>query len=195
MIQLAIKLQTDREIIEEFVKGNVEQAANEFVRKYKNFVYLVAFRYLKNYDDAEDVTQEVLIDAIQKLKYFRQESSLKTWLYRIAVNKSKNLLRKKKLLTFIRFGSSSNDEEEKELDFPDISQNNKVESKELEEKFLEVVANLPEKQREVFSLRYFDNLSFNEISQMLGTSVGGLKANYFHAVRKIASALKEYMEE
>lgn len=194
MIQLAIKLQSDKEIIEEFTKGNVEKAANEFVRQYKNFIYLVAFRYLKNYDDAEDITQEVLIEAIQRLKDFRQESSLKTWLYRIAVNKSKNLLRKQKVRAFLRF-SSSNDDEGKEMDFPDNSQNDKLERKELEERFLEILATLPEKQREVFSLRYFDNLSFNEISRMLGTSVGGLKANYFHAVRKIASALKKYLEE
>jgi RNA polymerase sigma-70 factor (ECF subfamily) len=70
-----------------------------------------------------------------------------------------------------------------------------LENKELEEKFLEVLASLPEKQREVFSLRYFEDLSFNEISEMLGTSVGGLKANYFHAVRKIANEMKKYLEE
>jgi len=194
MIQWAINLRTEKELIEEFAKGNVEQASIEFVKRYKNFVYLVAFRYVKNHEDAEDITQEVFIDSLQKIKYFRQESSLKTWLYRITVNKSKNFLRKQKLLTFVRFRKDEEDED-KELDFPDISQNNRLESKELEERFLEAIAQLPEKQREVFSLRYFDNLSFNEISKMLGTSVGGLKANYFHAVKKIASIMKQYLEE
>jgi len=192
MIQLAINLKTDREIIDEYTRGNVEQATNEFVRRYKNFVYLVAFRYVRNYDDAEDITQEVFIDALRKLKDFRRESSLKTWLYRIAVNKAKNHLRKQRLISLVRF---SRPEEDDEMDFPDHSQSNKLERKELEEKFLEVLASLPEKQREVFSLRYFDNLSFNEISEMLGTSVGGLKANYFHAVRKIANEMKKYLEE
>ncbi|MCX7908684.1 MAG: RNA polymerase sigma factor [Ignavibacteria bacterium] len=194
MLNLAINLQTDKEIIEEFTKGNVEQAANEFVKRYKNFVYLIAFRYVKDYDDAEDITQEVFIDALQKLKFFRQESSLKTWLYRITVNKCKNFLRRRKLVTLVRFGFP-NDDEEKGLDFPDNSQNGGVEKKELEEKFLEVVASLPEKQREVFSLRYFDNLTFAQISNLLGTSIGGLKANYFHAVRKIAFAMKQYLED
>jgi RNA polymerase sigma-70 factor (ECF subfamily) len=194
MIQWAINLRTEKELIEEFAKGNVEQASIEFVKRYKNFVYLVAFRYVKNHEDAEDITQEVFIDSLQKIKYYRQESSLKTWLYRITVNKSKNFLRKQKLLTFVRFRKDEEDED-KELDFPDISQNNRLESKELEERFLEAIAQLPEKQREVFSLRYFDNLSFNEISNMLGTSVGGLKANYFHAVKKIASIMKQYLEE
>lgn len=194
MIQWAINLRTEKELIEEFAKGNVEQASIEFVKRYKNFVYLVAFRYVKNHEDAEDITQEVFIDSLQKIKYFRQESSLKTWLYRITVNKSKNFLRKQKLLTLVRFRKDEEDED-KEVDFPDISQNNRLESKELEERFLEAIAQLPEKQREVFSLRYFDNLSFNEISNMLGTSVGGLKANYFHAVKKIASIMKQYLEE
>lgn len=194
MYQLTIKLQSDSEIIEEFAKGNVEQAANEFVRMYKNFVYFAALRYVKNHDDAEDITQEVFIDALDKLKYFRKESSLKTWLYRIVVNKSKNFLRKQKLVSLIPF-VRNDDEEEKTIDFPDPSENNKLERKELEEKLLETINSLPEKQREVFSLRYFDNLSFNEISNLLGTSVGGLKANYFHAVRKIASAMKQYLEE
>jgi RNA polymerase sigma-70 factor (ECF subfamily) len=185
-------LKTDREIIEEYSKGNIEQATNEFVRRYKNFIYLVAYRYVRNYDDAEDITQEVFIDALRKLKDFRQESSLKTWLYRITVNKAKNLLRRRNLISFISF---SRPEEDNDLDFPDHTQSNKLENKELEEKFLEVLASLPEKQREVFSLRYFEDLSFNEISEMLGTSVGGLKANYFHAVRKIASEMKKYLEE
>jgi len=192
MIELAINLKTDREIIEEYSKGNIEQATNEFVRRYKNFIYLVAYRYVRNYDDAEDITQEVFIDALRKLKDFRQESSLKTWLYRITVNKAKNLLRRRNLISFISF---SRPEEDSDLDFPDHTQSNKLENKELEEKFLEVLASLPEKQREVFSLRYFEDLSFNEISEMLGTSVGGLKANYFHAVRKIASEMKKYLEE
>lgn len=191
-MEWVVNLKTDKEIIEEFTKGNIETATNEFVRRYKNFIYLIAYRYVKNHDDAEDITQDVFIDAIRKLKDFRQESSLKTWLYRITVNKAKNHLRRKTLLTFISFARP---DDESDLDFPDKSQSNNYESKELEEKFLEILSNLPEKQREVFSLRYFEDLSFNEISDMLGTSVGGLKANYFHAVRKIAKEMKKYLEE
>ncbi|MGB9771975.1 MAG: RNA polymerase sigma factor [Candidatus Kapaibacteriota bacterium] len=194
MYQLAIKLQSENEIIEEFAKGNVEQAANEFVRRYKNFVYFVALRYVKNHDDAEDIAQDVFIEALEKLKYFRKESSLKTWLYRIAVNKSKNFLRKQRFVSLIPF-VRRDDEDERQMDFPDPTQSNRLERKELEEKLIEAINSLPEKQREVFSLRYFENLSFNEISTMLGTSVGGLKANYFHAVRKIASVMKHYLEE
>ncbi|MFN3305640.1 MAG: RNA polymerase sigma factor [Candidatus Kapaibacteriota bacterium] len=194
MFTLSLNLQNEKEILEEFERGNVEQAVNEIVRRYKNFVYLVAFRYVKNYDDAEDITQEVFIEVLQRLKYFRRESTLKTWLYRVAVNKSKNWLRKQKFLSLVRL-SGKGEDNEPEFDIPDYSQDNKLEKKEMEETFLQVVASLPEKQREVFSLRYFEHMSFEEISKLLGTSVGGLKANYFHAVRKIASAMKQYLEE
>lgn len=194
MYTLSLNLQNEKEILEEYERGNVEQAINEIVRRYKNFVYLVAFRYVKNYDDAEDITQEVFIEVLQKLQYFRKESSLKTWLYRVAVNKSKNFLRKQKFLSIIRLGGRGGDNEP-ELDFADYTQDNRLEKKEMEEIFLQIVASLPEKQREVFSLRYFEHMSFEEISKLLGTSVGGLKANYFHAVRKVANAMKQYLEE
>ncbi|MCX7880317.1 MAG: sigma-70 family RNA polymerase sigma factor [Ignavibacteria bacterium] len=194
MREWVIQLENDWEIIAEFEKGDIERASYEFVRKYKNFVYLVVYRYVRNHEDAEDVSQEVFISALRKIRDFRQQSSLKTWLYRIAVNKSKNFLNKKSLISIFSL-SNRNEEKDDVLDFPDTSQWNNLENKELEDKFLEILSSLPEKQREVFALRYFDNISFKEISSLLGTSVGGLKANYFHAVKKIAKELKKYLEE
>jgi RNA polymerase sigma-70 factor (ECF subfamily) len=192
MLDWVLKLETDREILQQFAEGNVEQAALRLVKTYKNFVYLIAYRYLKSHDDAEDITQEVFIKALEKLKSFRLESTIKTWLYRITVNYSKNFLRKKALYSFFSIDKANEDDER--FDIPDSTESAGLEYKELEEKFLQTVANLPEKQREVFSLRYFDKLSFNEISKLLGTSVGGLKANYFHAIRKIANEMKKYLE-
>lgn len=193
MSDWVLKLEVDKEILQQFAEGNVEQAALRLVKTYKNFVYLIAYRYLKNHDDAEDITQEVFIKALEKLKGFRLESTIKTWLYRITVNYSKNFLRKKALYSFFSIDKANEDDEG--FDIPDSTESTGIEYKELEEKFLQTVANLPEKQREVFSLRYFDKLSFNEISELLGTSVGGLKANYFHAIRKIADEMKKYLEE
>lgn len=193
MSDWVLKLEVDKEILQQFAEGNVEQAALRLVKTYKNFVYLIAYRYLKNHDDAEDITQEVFIKALEKLKSFRLESTIKTWLYRITVNYSKNFLRKKALYSFFSIDKANEDDEG--FDIPDSTESTGIEYKELEEKFLQTVANLPEKQREVFSLRYFDKLSFNEISELLGTSVGGLKANYFHAIRKIADEMKKYLEE
>ncbi len=193
MFDWVLKLEADKEILQQFTEGNIEQAALKLVKTYKNFVYLTAYRYLKNYDDAEDITQEVFIKALEKLKSFRLESTIKTWLYRITVNFSKNFLRKKALYSF--FSIDKLNDGDTEFDIADTTKGTEIEYKELEEKFLQAVANLPEKQREVFSLRYFDKLSFNEISKLLGTSVGGLKANYFYAVRKIADEMKKYLEE
>lgn len=192
MSDWVLKLEIDREILQQFAEGNVEQAALRLVKTYKNFVYLIAYRYLKNHDDAEDITQEVFIKALEKLKSFRLESTIKTWLYRITVNYSKNFLRKRALYSFFSIDRANDDDDG--FDVPDSTEPTGIEYKELEEKFLQTVANLPEKQREVFSLRYFDKLSFNEISKLLGTSVGGLKANYFHAIRKIADEMKKYLE-
>lgn len=193
MLDWALKLERDKEILQQFAEGNIEQAALQLVKTYKNFVYLIAYRYLKNHDDAEDITQEVFIKVLEKLKSFRLESTIKTWLYRITVNYSKNFLRKKALYSFFSIDRANEDDEG--FDIPDSTETTEIEYKELEEKFLQTVANLPERQREVFSLRYFDKLSFNDISKLLGTSVGGLKANYFHAIRKIANEMKKYLEE
>ncbi len=192
MSDWVLKLEIDREILQQFAEGNAEQAALRLVKTYKNFVYLIAYRYLKNHDDAEDITQEVFIKALEKLRSFRLESTIKTWLYRITVNYSKNFLRKKALYSF--FSIDKANEADEGFDIPDSTEPTGIEYKELEERFLQTVANLPEKQREVFSLRYFDKLSFSEISKLLGTSVGGLKANYFHAIRKIADEMKKYLE-
>src|SRR6056297_593306 len=92
-------LAKDTEIISEYLEGDRERGATAFVRKYQNFVFATALRYLKSYDDAEDAAQEAMIKALQNLNKFKGKSSLKTWLYRITVNVSLNLNRKKKILS------------------------------------------------------------------------------------------------
>lgn len=184
LIFLNLTLNDDSTILNEFSKGNVEIAATAFVRKHQKFVYLTAFRYLNNYDDAEDIAQEVFIKALQNLKKFENKSNIKTWLYRITANQCLSLLRKKKFKSYF---SSENIEE---LDLPDYSSPDKIyEQTEFNHKFLKALNQLPLKQRETFSLRYFEELSYNQISEMIGTSVGGLKANYFQAVKKLATLL------
>ncbi len=190
---LVLTLGIDKEIQEYLLKGDTEELARALVRNYKNFVYLTAFRFVRDYDDAEDITQEVFIKAISKINSFDFRSSLRTWLYRITVNIAKNFLRKKRLVSWFRIDSYFGDDER--FDLPERESENKLENKEIEELFLNAVASLPPKQREVFSLRYFDDLSYEEISKMTGITQGGLKANYFHAVRKIAETMKKYLEE
>jgi len=180
----------DKEIINDYLTGDREKAATAFVRKYQNFVFATAFRYLKSYDDADDAAQETFIKALNNLHRFRADSSLKTWLYRITVNVCANISRKKKILSVFK---SYNEEDDDYFNIPstDKTPEEMFENKEFEEVFLRILAKLPEKQRETFALRYFDELPYEEISKMLGTSVGGLKANYFQAVKKLAELLKK----
>lgn len=189
---LTLVLNSDKDIIRELESGDKERAATAFMRKYQNFVFNTAMRYLKSYDDAEDATQEVFINALKNIKKFREESSLKTWLYRITFNVCSNFLRKKKILGIFQ-NKPEEDIEDEIYNIADESRNpeEKFIDNEYEEKFLKLLMKLPEKQRETFSLRYFDDMPYEEISKILGTSVGGLKANYFQATKKLAELLKQ----
>lgn len=190
----AMAIPKDEEILFALGVGNTDYALTTFVRTYQNFVFNTAYRYLKSSEDAEDVSQEVFIKAVESLKKFRGESSIKTWLYRITKNYCINYIRKHKVRTMFSFFSEiAEDKRESYKDrgaLPDgIMSNN-----ELESKFLNAINNLPEKQRETFALRYYDDLPYSEISKLLGTSVGGLKANYYQAVKKLAIELQEFRD-
>lgn len=158
------------------------------MKTHKQFVYATIYRYIGNYDDTEDVTQEVFIKMFSKLKKFKKTSSLKTWLYRIAVNTALNHLRKNKRSSLF-VGSES-------PEFDKIAEDEQSEERldhiAFEKDFKAAVAELPEKQRETFVLRHFENLPYSQISEMLGTSQGGLKANYHQALKKLATMLKKY---
>jgi RNA polymerase sigma-70 factor (ECF subfamily) len=188
MGSLLLTIENDSELIEEYLESKSEIAANTFVRKYQKFVFATAFRYLKNNNDAEDATQEAFIKALGNLHKFRKESSLNTWLYRIVSNISKNMLRKRKVMSIFSY----KDETEEFYDIASSEPNpeKQFENKEFEAKFLKALDSLPAKQRETFALRYYEELPYEEISKMLGTSVGGLKANYFQAVKKLGKLLK-----
>lgn len=183
-----VALENDQDIIREYTTTGSNSAATSFVRKYQNFVYSTALRYMASHDDADDVTQEVFIKALRNLKKFKGNSSLKTWLYRITVNQSLNMKRKKSVFSFLGMDDDlAYNKVISETDQPDTI----LEGKELEERFMNALASLPDKQRETFALRYFDNMTYDEISDMIGTSVGGLKANYYQAVKKLGKFLKD----
>jgi RNA polymerase sigma-70 factor (ECF subfamily) len=145
----------------------------------------VARRFSGSHDNADDITQEVFCRMYESLKDFRGDSSLYTWLYRIAVNVSLNHLRKQKLREFLRIDEifeveSSAEESPQAL----------VEKSEHQLLIEQAVATLPERQKMVFVMRYFEEMPYEEIAVVLKTSVGGLKANYFHAVRKIGDYIR-----
>jgi RNA polymerase sigma-70 factor (ECF subfamily) len=185
MSAFSITLNTDQILIQEYVSGDRERAATEFVRRHQQFVYSVAYRYLRSQDDADDAAQETFIRALKNLHKFRGESSLNTWLYRITMNVCTNIQRKKRVKEFFGLDDVSDT-----IASDESTPAEQYEDSDFEKRFKELLNQLPEKQRETFALRYFDELSYEEISQILGTSVGGLKANYFQAVKKLAVLLK-----
>lgn len=170
---------SDLELIKSFQKG-VEASFNELVLRYQEKVYWIARRFVNDHDHADDVTQEVFVKVYRALKTFRGESSVYTWLYRITVNVALNYLRKQRFKDFLRIDEYFESRGE-ESEQPDII----FERNEQQMLIKEAIAALPEKQKAVFILRYHEELSYEEISKILKTSIGGLKANYFHAVKKI----------
>jgi RNA polymerase sigma-70 factor (ECF subfamily) len=173
----------DIELVQE-VRNGRRQAFTELMRRYQERVYWVARRIVGSHDDADDIVQETFVKAYLALGEFRGDSSFFTWIYRIAVNLSLNALRKRQVLNYLH---------ESELlgrILPSLEDPAKdLENSEIESALHRAVATLPEKQKAVFVMRYFDEMTYEEIGRVLKTSVGGLKANYFHALRKV----REYM--
>jgi RNA polymerase sigma factor (sigma-70 family) len=170
---------SDLELVESFQKGN-EASFNELVRRYQEKVYWIAHRFVNDHDQADDIVQEVFLKVYRALNDFRGDSGVYTWLYRITVNISLNTIRKQRIKDFLRIDEFF-DYPSEESEQPD-KQYEQNEQKQLIE---EAIQRLPEKQKAVFILRYYEELPYEDISKILQTSVGGLKANYFHAVKKI----------
>ena len=176
---------SDYELVNSFIAGD-ESAFNRIVMKYKQRIYWHARRMTGNHLDADEIVQEVLLVLYNKLKNFQFKSSLYTWIYKITSTRSINYIKKKNLRQFF----SIDDNESVSLKSKeDVVKD--IETKEKLDRLEKVLQKLPAKQKEVFILRSFDELSYEEISEITGKSVGGLKANYFHAVKKIMELIKD----
>ena len=154
------------------------QAFERMVRTYSEQLYWQVRRIVLDHDDANDVLQNVFIKAWTRLDSFRQESRLYTWLYRIAVNESLDFMRRKKQ-TMV-----STDEVESGI-ANQLLADRYFDGNETEAQLQEAIARLPEQQRRVFNLRYFDDMKYSDMSELLKTSEGALKASYHIAVKKI----------
>ncbi len=175
----------DFELINRFLSGE-EVAFNLIVKKYQKKIYWHARQMMGNHLDADEVTQEVLIVIYNKLKNFNFNSSLYTWIYKIVTTRSLNQIRRKQIKRFF----SIDDKDEVELqDKHDIVE--ELDSKEKLERVKKMLQKIPPKQRQIFIMRNFEDLSYEEISEITGKSVGGLKANYFHALKKILELTNE----
>lgn len=132
-----------------------------------------------DHDDANDLVQTTFIKAWKGLENFREDSQVFSWLYRIATNECLTHLNNKKKRFFLPIGDVEHELTSKLDSEPTLKAN------QLEMKLQKAILSLPEKQRTVFNLRYYDEMKYEEMSEVLGTSVGALKASYHHAVQKI----------
>ncbi len=175
----------EAELIRRIKNGEIE-LFNGIVEKYRQKLYSVAWRILRSREDAEDVLQEAFIKAFKSIKDFREESSLSTWLYRIVVNMSIDFSTRKK-----RFKIVELHENIEAMDNPERS----FKIKNLREDINKAILSLPERQRAVFTLRFYEHMKFSDISEILGVSEGAVKAQYHHAINKLRSALKGWLHE
>ena len=154
-----------------------EAAFTRLVREYQEPLYWKVRGLVLSHDDADDVLQNTFINAWSSIESFRQESTLLTWLLRIAINESLNFLKKKKKVFSL-------DQEEGSIADTLIS-DRYLDGDEVQQQFQTAISTLPDKQRLVFNLKYFDDMKYEDISNLLGTSIGALKASYHVAVKKI----------
>lgn len=162
-----------------------EQIFNKIVSTYSERLYWHVRRFVLSHEDTDDLLQEIFIKIWAALPSFRGESQLFTWVYRIATNETLNFLRKQKVRAALRFQSIDAELENR------IDSDPYFAGTQAERELSKAVARLPEKQRQVFIMRYYDDLSYEEISSITGTSVGSLKASYHFASEKIRENLKD----
>ncbi len=170
----------DSELLVEFRNpGTREKAFTAIIRKYQEKLYWHIRRMVIDHEDTNDVLQNVFIRVWNGLENFREDSQLYTWLYRIATNESLTFIEQQKKkasvsLSTVESGLSNKIKADKHFD-----------PNRLEWKLQVAIQQLPEKQRVVFNLRYYDEMPYEEMSRVLETSEGALKASYHHAVKKI----------
>lgn len=160
------------------------KAFEQVVREYGEQLYWQIRRMVLTHEDADDVLQNVFIKAWSHLDDFHQESRLSTWLYRIAVNESLDFLRKQKNNTMIH----TDDVESGVANM--LVADNYFDGDETEAMLQEAISQLPDVQRTVFTLKYFEDMKYSEMSRILKTSEGSLKASYHIAVKKISEFFK-----
>ncbi len=174
-----------------FQSGRIDEAFQWIVEQYSERLYWHIRRFVHFHEDADDCLQEVFLKVWKNLEQFRGKSSIYTWIYRIATNEALAFIKKKKRMTIVSDQSESGGS----ILEQQLKADPYFDGDELQIKLLEAIDQLPEKQKTVFLMRYFEEMKYHEISEVLGTSVGGLKTNFHRAVQKVEHYLKEQIQE
>lgn len=174
----------DREILEGIkIPGKEEVAFNQLLQKYQERLYWHIRKIVIGHDDTDDVLQNTMIKVWKSLPSFRADSGLFTWLYRIATNEALTFLKQKKKRAFSPWVDVEHKISETLESDPWFN------GDEIQLKLQQAIVKLPDKQRIVFNMKYFDEVKYEDMSVILKTSVGALKASYHHAVKKIEATL------
>jgi RNA polymerase sigma factor (sigma-70 family) len=175
----------DKELLSQFKEtATKERAFTAIVKKYQEKLYWHIRRLVVDHDDANDVLQNMFIKVWKGLENFREDSQLYTWLYRIGTNEALSFLEQQK-----KRNTVSLDDEADGLSNR-VKADTNFDANRLEWKLQVAIQQLPEKQRVVFNLRYYDEMPYQEMSRVLDTSEGALKASYHHAAKKVEEFLK-----
>jgi RNA polymerase sigma-70 factor (ECF subfamily) len=178
---------SDKELLVMFKEESSKNFAfNLIIKKYQKKLYSIIRRMIISHDDTDDVLQNTFIKMWHHLDSFKEDSQLYTWLYRIATNESLTFLKKKRTKFFIPMVDV-----EYKLS-QSLESDQYFKGDEIQLRLQKAILKLPEKQRLVFNMKYFEEMKYEEMSEILGTSVGALKASYHHAVKKIEEYVLAY---
>ena len=178
-------LQEEKEFIQRLLNPKTQnQAFEELLIQYQKPLYHHIRNIVLNHDDTDDVLQNTFVKVFQYLKSFKGDSKLFSWMYRIATNEALTFLKQKAQ----KSGISSETLQTKAIE--NLKADVYFDGNEIQLKLQKAIATLPQKQQLVFKMKYFEELKYEEISEISGTSVGALKASYHHAVKKIEIYLK-----
>jgi len=186
-INMSMTVTSDAELLREFRDpASKEKAFTSMIKKYQEKLYWHVRRMVIEHEDANDVLQNVFIRVWNGLENFREESQLYTWLYRIATNECLTYIEQQKKRSSVSLSDVESGLSNK------IKADSHFDANRLEWKLQLAIQQLPEKQRIVFNLRYYDEMPYEEMSRVLETSEGALKASYHHAVKKIEDYFKNH---
>ena len=167
--------------------ATVRQAFARVVERYSQPLYWQIRKMVLSHDDANDLLQNTFLKAWGSIEYFRGDAKLSTWLYRIAVNETLTFLAKERELRNLKADDAD------DFLLLNIESDEYFDGDRAQRLLQEAIVRLPEKQRLVFNMRYFDEMKYEDMSESMGTSVGALKASYHHAAKKIEEYLHEHI--
>jgi len=174
----------DRDLLQKLKNPETKRYGfNLLVREYQQRIYWHVRKMVIDHDDADDLVQEIFIKIWKNLDKFREESKLYTWIYTIASNECLNFLKKKRNRYFLPIVDVSAELNQK------LEQSAYISGDEVQNKLQKALLTLPDKQRMVFNMKYYDEMKYDEIAEITNTSIGSLKASYHHAVKKIKEFL------